>query len=45
MHSVAAVGRQFIFNLDMQMLPTLTLNPVNNQSVFRYLQDVSTNRN
>ena len=40
MRSVAAVGREFRFPLDMELLPTPTLNPDNNKMLFNYLRDV-----
>ena len=43
MHRVAVVGREIIFTLDMERLPTPTLNPTNNHALFKYLRDVSKN--
>ena len=43
MRSVAAVGREFIFPLDTELLSTPTLNPDNNLVLFKYLQEMSTN--
>ena len=40
---VAAVGIEFRFTLDMELLLTPTLNPDNNQAFLKYLQDVYTN--
>ena len=39
--SVAAVAREFVFTLDTELLPTPTLNPDNNQTLFKYLRYVS----
>ena len=43
MRSVAAVGREFIFPLDIELLLTTNLNPNNTQLLFKYLLDVFTN--
>ena len=36
-HSVAAVGKEFRFPMNTELLPTPTLNPDNNQLFFKYL--------
>ena len=43
MRSVAVVGGELIFPLDKELLPTPTLNPDNNQALFKYLRDVPMN--
>ena len=40
---IAAVGIEFRYPLDTELLPTPTLNSDNNQELFKYLRDVSTN--
>ena len=35
MRSVAAVGREFIFPLDIELFSTPNLNPYNNQAFFK----------
>ena len=42
MRCVAVSGREFIYPLDMELLPTPGLNPDNSQALFKYLRDVST---
>ena len=42
-HSVTYFGRELIFNLDKELLPTPTLNPNNNQVLLKYLRDINTN--
>ena len=39
--SIAAVVRELVFTMDTELLPTPTLNPDNNQALFKYLKDVS----
>ena len=41
--SIAAVGREFRFPMDTELLTTPTWNTDNNQALFKYLQDVSKN--
>ena len=43
MRSVASFGREFVIPLDTELLPTPNLNTDNNQVLFKYLRDVSTN--
>ena len=43
MRIVEDVSRSFRFTMDTELLPAPTLNPDNNQVLFKYLQDVSTN--
>ena len=42
MRSVAALGREFRFPLDTELLESPTLNLINNEALFKYLRDVST---
>ena len=39
--SMAAVGRDFRFPLDVEMMPSPTLNSPENANLFQYLRDVS----
>ena len=39
--SMAAVGRDFYFPLDVEMMPSPTLNSPENANLFQYLRDVS----
>ena len=41
MRSVTALGREFQYPLDMELLKSQTLNPINNKALFKYLLDVS----
>ena len=43
MRSIVYVGRELMFPIDTEMLLTPTLNPDNNQLLFKYLQDMSMN--
>ena len=43
MSSIVDIGRELIFNLYTELLPTTTLNPDNNQALFKYLHEVSMN--
>ena len=43
MRSVAALGREFRFPLDTELLESLKLNPRNNEPLFKFLRDVYTN--
>ena len=43
LRSVSDVGREFRFPLDTGLSPTPTLNLDNNQALYKYLRDVSTN--
>ena len=40
--SMADVGREFIFPLDVDLYPTPSSNDTNNSALFQYLQNVST---
>ena len=41
--SIAAIGREFRFPLDVELSPTPQLNPENNSALFQYLRNVSNN--
>ena len=43
MSSVAYAGRELIFTIDTELLRIPTMNPDNNQVLFKYLRDMSTN--
>ena len=43
--SMAAIGRNFRFPLDVSLSPTPILNTETNSSLFNYLRDVSTDSN
>ena len=43
MRSIVALGREFRFPLDTELLPTPTLNSDDSQGLFMYLQYLSTN--
>ena len=43
MRSVTALGREFRIIIDTELLESPTLNPGNNEKLFKYLRDVSTN--
>ena len=40
---IAAVGREFVFTLDTELLPTPTVDPEKNQELFKYLRGLSAN--
>ena len=43
MRSVAALGREFRFPMDTELIETPVLNSKDNSALFKYLRDVSTN--
>ena len=43
MRAAAAVDKKLIFPIDTELLQSQTLNIDNNQSLFKYLQYMSTN--